>query len=393
MRSTLALLALGAASVSAVAVPPSIDQMKRNIIARQSKNSLVKRNSVTTGASDAVILEFALILEHLENVFYSEALQKFSEADFEAAGYKGVYPLLEQVAYDEATHVEFLTTALKAAGVENPPQQCTYGFPYSDVKGFLGLSQVIENVGVSAYLGAAGDISDPGYVTAAGSILTVEARHNGFIRLLNSYTPFPAPFDTPQSAANVVSIVSPFFKSCPEGSAPAIKGPPGLTVSSGLAAKMGDTITLAPTNSSEVDLSKYKVYCGFASSLDAAFTEYENGSCKVPTENITTGQTYVTLTRWTTLEDKFVLAGPGIIDTTPQNSTVTIPSPAAASNSSSASSTAMASSSAMPTESAMSSMSAMGSMSSMASMPVASIRSVVSSVVASVRAPSASASA
>jgi hypothetical protein len=49
MRSTLALLALGAVSVSAVAIPgEDISQMKRNIIARQGKN-LIKRNSVTTG--------------------------------------------------------------------------------------------------------------------------------------------------------------------------------------------------------------------------------------------------------------------------------------------------------------------------------------------------------
>ncbi|GAA6013014.1 hypothetical protein JCM11491_000937 [Sporobolomyces phaffii] len=316
----------------AVAIPESIPQMKRNIIARQSKNNLVKRNSVTTGADDATILEFALILEHLEDTFYSEALAKFSQADFEAAGYRDVYPVLEQVAADEAAHVAFLTAGLKAAGVANPPQRCQYTFPYTDIQSFLGLSQVVENVGVSAYLGAAGDISNPGYVTAAGSILTVEARHNSFIRLLNSYSPAPQPFDTPQSASNVVSIVTPFFTSCPEGSAPAIKGHPGLTISSGLAAKQGEKITLAPTNSSEVDLSKYKVYCTFASGLSVATSDYTDGSCTVPTENITAeGQVYVALSRWTTLEDKFVLAGPSFIDLTPQNTTIVVPTPGSAS--------------------------------------------------------------
>ncbi|GAA5949237.1 hypothetical protein JCM3765_003340 [Sporobolomyces pararoseus] len=337
MRSSLALLALGAASAMAVAIPEDIPQMKRNIIARQAKNrnNLVKRNSVTSGADDATILEFALILEHLEDTFYSEALQKFDQAAFDAAGYSGVYPILQQVAADEAAHVAFLTAGLKAAGVTNPPERCQYTFPYTDVSSFLGLSQVVENVGVSAYLGAAGDISDPGYVTAAGSILTVEARHNAFVRLLNNYVPFPAPFDTPQSAANVVSIVTPFFKSCPEGSAPTIKGHPGLTVSSGLAAKRGESITLAPTNSSEVDLSKYKVYCTFASGLYAAHSDYVDGKCTVPTENTTEfGQIYVSLSRWTTLEDKYVLAGPGIIDVTPQNTTVTIPNLSGGSSSS-----------------------------------------------------------
>lgn len=340
MRSSLALLALGAATAMAVAIPEDIPQMKRNIIARQAKNrnNLVKRNSVTSGADDATILEFALILEHLEDTFYSEALQKFDQAAFDAAGYSGVYPLLQQVAADEAAHVEFLTAGLKAAGVANPPQRCQYEFGYTDVQSFLGLSQVIENVGVSAYLGAAGDISDPGYVTAAGSILTVEARHNAFVRFLNSYTPYPQPFDTPQSAANVVSIVTPFFKSCPEGSAPAIKGHPGLTISSGLAAKQGEKITLAPTNSSEVDLSKYKVYCTFASGLDAAYSDYENGSCTVPTANVSQqGQVYVSLARWKSLEDRFVLSGPSFIDLSAQNVTISVPTPAGASSNSSAS--------------------------------------------------------
>lgn len=94
----------------------------------------------------------------LTRLSYLSALAKFDQAAFDAAGYSGLYPVLQQVAADEASHVAFLTAGLKAAGVANPPQRCEYGFPYTDVASFLGLSQVIENVGVSAYLGAAGDM-------------------------------------------------------------------------------------------------------------------------------------------------------------------------------------------------------------------------------------------
>jgi len=77
------------------------------------------------------------------------------------------------------------------------------------------------------------------------------------------------------------------------------------------------------------------------SGLMAASSEYKDGKCTVPTQNVTEqGQVYVALSRWTTLEDKYVLAGPSFIDLSAQNVTVTYPAPGAASNSSAASSSA-----------------------------------------------------
>jgi hypothetical protein len=55
----------------------------------------------------------------------------------------------------------------------------------------------MELIGACRYLGAAASIADPGYLTAAGAILTVEARHNAYIRSKLAQSPFPNPFDTP----------------------------------------------------------------------------------------------------------------------------------------------------------------------------------------------------
>jgi hypothetical protein len=73
-----------------------------------------------------------------------------------------------------------------------------------DVVSFLGLAGAIENVGVSAYLGAASKITDPEYLTAAAAILTTEARHQAWIASAGSAKPKGPPFsgayDTPRAS-------------------------------------------------------------------------------------------------------------------------------------------------------------------------------------------------
>lgn len=51
-----------------------------------------------------------------------------------------------EIANHERTHVEFLTTALKAAGA-TPVQECTYDFGTSSPEVFLATSQILEGVG------------------------------------------------------------------------------------------------------------------------------------------------------------------------------------------------------------------------------------------------------
>jgi len=161
---------------------------------------------------DVTILNYALTLEHLENAFYHGVLAKFNEKAFRNAGYpKWVYQRVQKLAEQEATHVAFLSGALGSAATK----PCQYTFPYKTVSEALGLSRVLESVGVSAYLGAAADITNADYLTAAGAILTVEARHQAIIAEVNGGLGYPSPFDTPLDFSQVYTLAAPFIKKCP----------------------------------------------------------------------------------------------------------------------------------------------------------------------------------
>jgi len=89
-----------------------------------------------------------------------------------------------EIMNDETAHVTFLHGALKKAGATVRPKPTFKGLAQTDMDSFAKLSQVFENVGVGAYLMAAPAISSKAYLAAAGSILTIEARHAGFLRCI-----------------------------------------------------------------------------------------------------------------------------------------------------------------------------------------------------------------
>lgn len=255
--------------------------------------------------TDVEILNYALTLEYLEDAFYSGALARFDDAAFSDAGLDR--SAFVEIAAHEAQHVSFLAGALG----EKATAACTYSFPYTDVKSFASLSAVIEGVGVTAYLGAAGLISNKAYLTAAGSILTTESRHAAYVASEIGGSPWSGPEDTPLSISEVFSIAGAFIKTCPATNPAAPKTFPAITVTGD--AKPDSKISLTFEHEHH---EGHELYVAFFHGLDTVFAPYneESKTVKLP-KDVGTGTVYAVITTQSSgaVSDETIVAGPAIL--------------------------------------------------------------------------------
>lgn len=159
--------------------------------------------------------EFAQVLNQLEEQFYTQAMAKFSSSDITSAGFTSANVVLEQItviASDEGSHIGALQAVLTSLA-QTPLTGCSFDFSsvLTDISSTASLARLLENVGVGAFLGAADLISDPTILTAAASILTVEARHQTMLNTLNGGAAIPSAFDLPLLPNEVLAIAGPFL--------------------------------------------------------------------------------------------------------------------------------------------------------------------------------------
>jgi hypothetical protein len=165
--------------------------------------------------SDGSILNFALNLEYLEAEFYLRAATGHGLPDDMTTGkhdrgsvmgghqvpfkHTMLRNMAREIAKDEMQHVAFLRSALGGAKVARPSIDLKTSFtaaataagvikpgqtfdPFANESNFLLGAFLFEDVGVTAYKGAAPLISSKTYLDAAAGILAVEAYHAGIIR-------------------------------------------------------------------------------------------------------------------------------------------------------------------------------------------------------------------
>jgi hypothetical protein len=127
-----------------------------------------------------------------------------------------------EIMDDEAKHVSFFEAALEKAGAPVRPKPTFKGLALSNQSDFITMAGTLENVGVAAFLLAMSAISDKKYMAAAASIVTIEARHAGFINaLLGKPLSENGAFDKPISHAEILKAASPFIESLNGGPDPA----------------------------------------------------------------------------------------------------------------------------------------------------------------------------
>ena len=139
------------------------------------KDKVNPGNGIDIGSGDFGILNFAYALEQLEAAFYLQvATTPYHNINSVETAY------LTDIRDHEVLHRDFFKAALGSKAIVSlTPDFSKIDFSSRDK--VLGAAKAFEDLGVQAYDGAGYLIKDPNYLTIAGKIVSVEARHAALI--------------------------------------------------------------------------------------------------------------------------------------------------------------------------------------------------------------------
>jgi rubrerythrin len=150
-----------------------------------------------SAALDRKIFNFALLLEHLQAAFYTEAV--------DAGRLRGEPRDFARVVADhERKHVAFLERALGPAARKRPTFE--FGSATQDQRRFVETAVLLENTGVAAYNGQAANLTKKS-LAAAAEIVSVEGRHAAWISDIAGEDPAPYAADPGATSSDVLATL------------------------------------------------------------------------------------------------------------------------------------------------------------------------------------------
>lgn len=179
-----------------------------------------ERTAEAQSSTELAVLNFALNLEYLEAEFYTYGQYGYGIEQF-GIGVSGVAsgsnpasggtttggskvtfsnslvfsgPITAEIGVDERAHVMLLRGFLGSLAVAKPNINLNaLGIGFGSQNDFLTLARIFEDIGVSAYGGAAYLLSTPLVIQTAARILAAEAEHVGTIRTQVARLNIPSP--------------------------------------------------------------------------------------------------------------------------------------------------------------------------------------------------------
>jgi rubrerythrin len=153
--------------------------------------------SAQSAGHDVEILNFALLIEYLQASFYEEALAR-------GALTGELREFTRVVGAHERAHLAYIKRTLGRKARAKP--SLDFSDTTRDADKFGRTAVTIEEIGLAAYNGQAANLTKEA-LTAAATIVSVEARHASWIRGIVGRNPAPHATDAGSSAAKVTAAV------------------------------------------------------------------------------------------------------------------------------------------------------------------------------------------
>ena len=211
-RSFLRALGMGGSIVLLPSVFAACDDATSSLVSPDVQSRVASAQPVVLNLNtDVGILNYAYALEQLEAAFYTQVVA--------TAGYATRFSdserrILTNLRDHEIVHREFLKAALGTAAI--PALSVDFSsVNFTSRTSVLQTAQAFEDLGVGAYNGAAKYLRSATFLTLAGKIVSVEARHASAIRAVlagNRTAAFaPDAFDPAFAPSQVLAAADPFI--------------------------------------------------------------------------------------------------------------------------------------------------------------------------------------